>query len=865
MKHSHIFPFLWMRGEPEEVLRKEMEKLDESGIQAVCLEARPHPDYAGKGWWHDVDIIIDEAKKRDMQIWILDDAHFPTGMANGSMERHKDKARRWLYTQFVDVTGPMPSAQVDVDLLMTEQFTWMDIGKPQTKPLIDETRLLSVTAVRISDEDLVEGEWIDLTNQVSDGYLTADFSSGTWRVYVTFVTTAIGPRPDYINYIEEDSVRVLIDEVYEKHYERYKDLFGTVIAGFFSDEPGFYNTETFDENCFLGLDMVLPWGTELEQVLEAKLGKDLYRKLPLLYANETSGAHRYIRTAYMDAVSMLYGKNFCQQLGNWCRAHGVQYIGHVVEDNCGYMRLGAGVGHYFRAMSGQDMAGIDNIGYQLMPGNETGARHTGFQNISPLFYHYQLGKLGGSEAAIDPLKKGRLMCENFGAYGWRLGVRDMKWLVDYLVGQGVNHFVPHAFSMAEYPDADCPPHFYARGNNPQFPWFCSLMKYTDRLCRLFSDGASISQVAVLFEAEADWAGKTMRGAEVAKELINHQLDFTFLPSDVFEDAAYFGCRTDDGKLVVNGRTMDALIVPEMDYLAPAAAAFIGENPDVPVLYVNTLPVGIAGQNEGEEALLDDALKNRVVVQLTQLSKKLFSMGIRDAAYPEQCDGNLHQYHYVKDGSNYWLFMNASLSEDVTVAMHLPEGRYASYDAMDDSFEQLALADGVFSLHLPPYGSTVICDTADMTLPERKAVPEAKETVTLTRFDVELREIGRTGSEFLSDLELVPISSLKRDFSGVMVYRTNFALDELPERAFLRVEHVYECMEVSVNGAALGTRITPPYAVDVTEGLVAGDNQLEVTVASTALRNANTKPGLFGKERTVIEPTGMFGNVRLELS
>lgn len=137
---NHIFPFLWMRGEDESVIRTEMAKIDEANIKSVCLEARPHPDFAGERWWHDVDIVIDEAKKRNMTIWILDDAHFPTGMANGGIAKNPDKARRFLYSQFVDVTGPVPKAQVDVDLLTTRQVTWMDFGKPTSKPYLNETK-----------------------------------------------------------------------------------------------------------------------------------------------------------------------------------------------------------------------------------------------------------------------------------------------------------------------------------------------------------------------------------------------------------------------------------------------------------------------------------------------------------------------------------------------------------------------------------------------------------------------------------------------------------------------------------------------------------------------------------------------------
>ena len=42
----------------------------------------------------------------------------------------------------------------------------------------------------------------------------------------------------------------------------------------------------------------------------------------------------------------------------------------------------------------------------------------------------------------------------------------MKWIADHFLVRGVNWFVPHAFSMAAFPDWDCPPHFYAHGQTP---------------------------------------------------------------------------------------------------------------------------------------------------------------------------------------------------------------------------------------------------------------------------------------------------------------------------------------------------------------------------------------------------------------
>lgn len=80
----------------------------------------------------------------------------------------------------------------------------------------------------------------------------------------------------------------------------------------------------------------------------------------------------------------------------------------------------------------------------------------------------------------------------------------MKWLMDFLLVRGVNHFVPHAFSV-DYPDPDCPPHFYADGNNPQFPAFSELMRYTNRASHLLSGGEQVTDAAILYHAEAEWA------------------------------------------------------------------------------------------------------------------------------------------------------------------------------------------------------------------------------------------------------------------------------------------------------------------------------------------------------------------------
>lgn len=95
--NNYLYPFFWLHGEEHSVLEECMEKIAGSGMKGACLEARPHPDFVGDGWWSDVSFIIEKAKELDMKLWILDDSHFPTGYANGRVkEDYPQYLKRYL-------------------------------------------------------------------------------------------------------------------------------------------------------------------------------------------------------------------------------------------------------------------------------------------------------------------------------------------------------------------------------------------------------------------------------------------------------------------------------------------------------------------------------------------------------------------------------------------------------------------------------------------------------------------------------------------------------------------------------------------------------------------------------------------------
>lgn len=199
-----------------------------------------------------------------------------------------------------------------------------------------------------------------------------------------------------------------------------------------------------------------------------------------------------------------------------------------------FSRIGYGAAHFFRAFEGMDAGGLDIV-CNLYPGQTSGCYLTAFNNYDCEFNHWGLPKMASSSSHIDPKKKNRTMVEAFGAYGWVEGLKSMKWITDALAVRGVNNFVPHAFSAAEFPDMDCPPHFYARGHNPQFRNFGMWSNYTNRVCHLLSDGLHIASAAVIYHAEAEWGGKSQPFEKAVRTLTKHQIDSDVIQFDALEN------------------------------------------------------------------------------------------------------------------------------------------------------------------------------------------------------------------------------------------------------------------------------------------------------------------------------------------
>ena len=874
---SYVLPFFWQHGEDEAVLREYMQAIYDSNIREVCVECRPHPDFCGPKWWRDMDVIMDEARKRGMRVWLLDDSHFPTGYANGGYEdADPSLLKKYLHFVTADVDGPTPQVTYDIQRemdrlrgpqrgpgpqLSPEKARELGIHLPKER-FFDDDCLQAVIAYRIARGGAL-GEALDITDHVRDGVLTWDVPEGLWRIYAAYTTHNGGGQSDYMSVISAPSVRVLIDRVYEPHFARYGADFGKTFAGFFSDEPMIGNCRiNYDPNSLIGtVPMYLPWNDEVAELLQGSLGEDYLTKTPLLWnASQDADETAAVRTLYMDAVTQLIRQHFSLQIGDWCAAHGVEYIGHLVEDMNSSAKLGLSLGNYYRAQAGQHMAGIDVIGGGVMLAGEDRLPDGAYYGDGE-FYHFYLGKLGSGLAHVDPRKRGRAMCELYGAYGWDFGVRSMKYLTDHMLLRGINRFVPHAFSPKAFPDPDCPPHFYAHGLNPQFPYFGRLMAYAQRVAHLIDGGTHVAEVGLLHSDEAQWASPCMLPQKVARELAENQVEFDVIPADIFAEKRY----TLDDTLRINGLELRALVVPRYPYIAPGVAAFIEEAAakGFPVIFVDAAPEGVAAE------------PGRMVppAQVLPLHKLADALRAMDMPHMEILpdDPHVRVYHYRQEKDIY-LLSNEATGSVWEGEVFLPAfGPACIYDAMGNAlrkFDHRETQMGTAAhMKLYPFEPVIVVFGEDCAEEDRlERLVTTGEGTALTGWRVSLREAG-ADADLTEPFQMETPANLGGrfpDFGGVIRYEKELEIDDPGAGYALSLANAYECVTLLCNGELVDMRLAPNYRFDLTGRLKKGTNALRLEVATTLDRKVCTILGEGGFRRCppVLDPIGIVGEVKL---
>lgn len=891
-EENYILPFFWQHGEEEKVLREYMRVIYQSNIGAVCVESRPHPEFCKDKWWKDMDIILDEAKQLGMKVWIFDDSHFPTGYANGVMkDAPEELTHQYMVYRTLEMSGPSKHLEINIkDYMKSEPLPpWLP-PTPKKERIFTDDKLVKVLACPVLEGECL-GEPIDFTSQIVDHRLEFDLDDGYWRIFIIYLTRNANGRNNYINFMDMESCRLLIDAVYEPHYARYKEYFGNVIAGFFSDEPPIGNVEGYMPVGSIGSPkQILPWSKIAWQHFTEEFGSDdwlIY--LPYLWAEAANKElQAKERVSYMNMVTKLVSKCFSKQNGSWCKEHGVEYIGHMLEDCDMNSDLGASMGHFFRGLSGQHMAGIDNIGGQVTINGQDCMRH-----LEPVsedeagFYQYLLGKLGTSSASIDPKKQGRCMCENFGAYGWQSGTKEQKFMIDHFMARGVNRFVPHAFSPAPFPDPDCPPHFYAHGENPLYRAFGELMAYTNRVCHLIDGGKACPDVALLYNGESKWAGDVCSNIRAARYLTQSQIDFHVIPSDVFEKKSEYPFDFNGKILNINDVSYGAILISGCEFVEASIADFIIDTlkTGFPVIFLDQKPHKIVGASKDKNKKFAKCLESCEVVDSREIGKQISKYLVpQTVAVP--ANNRLVSYHYHKE-SDIYLILNEGAKEvyhgSITIQGKGCPIRYYPWENRIEKIAYEQTTNGIkFMIDIDPLELCVIVLEEIKEIGDRNetnALVYAPEKLEITEFLVRRMDAKtylellqgkiQVNGEALGEKVIAPFVGMQKyypDYSGYYIYETKVRL-EAHKTYKLLIENVSESVEVFLNGKSLGMKLQSPFTFIFPKEQVCEDNKIRIEVATMLERklysqNYNIKAM---SPYRPLSPTGIIGKVILQKS
>ncbi len=706
-------PLFWLHGdESKERLEMYLGKVAESGNGCFTAESRPHTDWLGEGWYRDLDICLQAAKKHDLKMWIFDERVWPSQGVGGKVPARY--AAKRLAADAILADGPTPVQAAGHG------------GE----------RYIATLAGKLNAEGKIESEsLIDLHEFIKDGKLSWQAPAGKWQVMKFTHTQAPGLGTSdqlSVDGASRDCTDWFIQTVYQPHFDRFGADFGKTIPGFFYDEP-----ETKGD-----------WGTELNATLkEWNIDwKTAYVAYKFGLAGESDVAARY---QYLDAFAETWGRVMYGGMADWCHKHQVISMGHFMEHGYLYVNRDYCAGDMMRLQKYSDMGALDLVCRQMYPGTRP-------HDI------YQTPKLASSITHVFDKKDDITMCEMFGAYGQDITYPQMKWLTDQMQVRGVNYMIPHSFNPRAPFDMDCPPYFYNGGHEPRYPLYRVYADYTSRLSLLLSGGRHVCPIAVLFSGTAKQVGKMVTPEDMTSAIQDSLYDCDWLPFEVFEGKA----QLKDREVALNRELYQVLVVPPVEVIPFATLSKVKqffEQGGVVVGY-GFLPTKSAtmGKSAADIATLRNAIWGSAPTPGTAACNKSDKGGkayllpekpsaaelsqalAKDAGLPpalavvEGDTGNwLHVLHRVKSGRDVFLVCNqndqgaARRFKFRTAAQGTPE----AWDAMRNELTSVACQragnNTEFSLTLEPMESVLLVfQSAARPLPLRCGIAVPKREIPL---------------------------------------------------------------------------------------------------------------------------------------
>ena len=603
------------------VIKRDLDRIKAMGFRGVMIEAGygMAAKYLSPQWFELVKSAVEQARIRDMRVWIEDEGKYPSGFAGGkfSQERPDLKMQGLVVTDRIDAKG----------------------GESVSKKLPYNT----LSAVAYNNENKTS-KIID----VSKGELNWQVPEGNWQIILagnrfrSSVTRSVNnpargkdTTASLFDYLNPLATRQFIEWTHEQYKKYTGDEFGKTFLGLMGDEPDFAYT---------------PWTPEILKEFKTRKGYDVQPYLASFFTPELSEEAKRVKADYWSVWSDLFRDNFFKVQADWCHENKIEYIVHLNHEDQ-IPGLIKSEGDYFKNMRYVGVPGVDVIWSQIW-----------------MDHVADYPKLASSAAHL--FGKPRAFTESFAAFTHRPTVPQAKWVLDYQLVRGIN-FVQIMFMPASTGKAATAPAPATR----QTSFFMSdtfppVARYINRATYLLSQGRPANRIGVYFPTSSLWYGDNESSTytlEIAKQLMEQQQDFDFIDEQFLTSISNIG----NGSMTnLSGQSYKAIIVPSAIVILKASLLKLQQfaSSGGKVIFVGNLPVLAV-----EKSYLDVAKPGVLNWAKHESSGKITPDVLSFLPEPElkidkPCPDIKYLHRRLKDAELYFLFNEGKEKQSFTVTL-----------------------------------------------------------------------------------------------------------------------------------------------------------------------------------------------------
>ncbi len=672
---SHVI-WGWEGPMDKKTIQRDLDSIKSKGFRSVIFEAGyklPY-EYLSDKWFKAIRTGVQEAKKRGLKVWLIDEGKYPSGFAGGKFSKERPDLRM--------------QAIVVCDTIKVERAA---ILNGQEIP----ADVISAVAVSKSGAP-------NRTVSITDGKIHFNAGLDEWDILLirpefrTAVTRAVNnptggkdATNSLCDYLNPVAVRQFIDWTHEQYKKYLGDDLGTTVLGFRGDEPDYAHT---------------PWTPTIINEFKKLKGYDPSPYLAAFFTRNLTAQEQRVKADYWDVWSQLFATHFFQQQADWCEANGLAHITHLNNEHNMPVCVRA-EGDFFRNLSRVQIPGVDAIWNQIWP-----------ETIN------DFPKLASSVA--HTYGKPRSFSESFAAYNIPPTIPQAKYVVDHQIVRGINFF-EFMFWMAgsKYP------------NWMSDPAMKGLNEYTNRATYLMSLGKPGARIAMYYPTSSLWLGNNTVYNDLVtltQELLKQQKDFDYLNDDAFNEALTVGPGYLENK---SGQRYHTLIIPSADVISADAwnkieafeqrggkVLFWGRKPTMLVgkSFTNPMPVPDMPDAYYEPSLTWTAKVNAAMPKAEMSIHKTIQAPARRqgqrqqaAPTPQPTDFIRYTRRVMPDGDLYFLF-NEGEKEATFTASFDKVGIVKEWNANDGSVKEIPfkVANDLTQLtfKLAPWESKIITIT-----------------------------------------------------------------------------------------------------------------------------------------------------------